>query len=71
MPDHDIDSADCWCRPEFFKACDECSKGCWKCDRGMIWITREEVDDPDLTCVIIHVYEGDVRESDAWLEQRR
>ena len=53
----DTDSGLCWCDPEFFLPCDECEDGagCWKCQKGLIRITREEAQRPDTPpCVIVH-----------------
>ena len=53
---HDTDSLGCWCAPRFYLPCDECERGqgCWKCERGLIELTREQADASDVPLVIVH-----------------
>lgn len=52
--EHVTDGNDCWCGPTFQRPCDECDSGCWKCDGGVIRLTREEADASDAPIVVVH-----------------
>jgi hypothetical protein len=56
--EHDTDSLDCACGPEFFLPCDDHGDGetCWKCvaRRGLVPITREEAEATERSVVIVH-----------------
>jgi len=53
---HDEEGLTCWCAPTYFVNCDECENGdgCWKCDRGKVWITCAEAEAEDRVVVIVH-----------------
>lgn len=53
---HDTETLDCWCGPSIARVCDECagSDGCWKCERGLIHITRNEAEMIDEPLIIGH-----------------
>lgn len=51
---HDTESIDCWCSPRYLKPCDECETGCWKCERGVIPLTREEAEACDDPIIVVH-----------------
>lgn len=43
---HSCDSLDCYCNPQYAVPCDECDgEGCWKCDDGLISLTREDAEE--------------------------
>lgn len=47
-------TAECWCKPLFFKPCDECNgsdAGCWKCDHGGIPVDEYERDNESVLIV--------------------
>lgn len=52
--EHDTDGRDCWCRPAFYRVCDECTDGCWKCDGGKHELTAEEAAATDDVLLIVH-----------------
>lgn len=45
---------DCWCDPKYYKPCDECDTGCWKCEDGRIRLTREQAEAEGGGLVIVH-----------------
>ena len=49
-----VGALDCWCDPKFYKPCDECDTGCWKCKDGRILLTREQASAEDGGLVIVH-----------------
>ena len=65
---HDLNSLDCWCKPQFFVACDECEgladSSCWKCSpitfpdgstvHGLIEVDRDTAALDDVDCIISH-----------------
>jgi len=56
--EHVLTGYDCWCAPRFERPCDECDTGCWKCDRGVIRMTRDEAAVCEFRVVIIHNVRG-------------
>jgi uncharacterized cupin superfamily protein len=42
--EHDTDARDCWCHPTFYRVCDDCEAGCWKCANGKHILTAEEAE---------------------------
>lgn len=52
--EHDTDGRDCWCHPTFYRVCDECEDGCWKCDDGKCELTAEEAAATDDVLLIVH-----------------
>jgi hypothetical protein len=52
--EHVCTGFDCWCLPRYMIPCDECEEGCWKCEGGEIWVTREEAEASDLRVIIVH-----------------
>lgn len=56
--EHDTDSLDCACGPEYLVPCDEhgFDERCWKCEgrNGCVAITREEAEREEVTCIIVH-----------------
>ena len=52
--EHVTHGLDCWCNPLWKLPCDECENGCWKCDRGLIPLTREEAEAAEDPLVIVH-----------------
>lgn len=52
--EHDTDGVDCWCSPTYFRPCDECDAGCWKCTEGRIALTRDEAAADEDPIVIVH-----------------
>lgn len=51
----------CWCGPTFFRPCDECDAGCWKCDGGRIALTKAEAQAAEVPIVIVHDGNGYTR----------
>jgi hypothetical protein len=54
--EHDTDGTDCWCHPTFYRICDDCEEGCWKCDNGKNEISAEEAASADEPLLIVHRY---------------
>lgn len=55
--EHPGEGLDCWCSPRYGLPCDECptdKPGCWKCDGGLITLTRSEAEATDARLVIVH-----------------
>jgi hypothetical protein len=52
--EHDTAGRDCWCGPQFYRVCDDCDAGCWKCERGLILVTPEEAEAIEAPMVIVH-----------------
>lgn len=52
--EHDTDGRDCWCKPTFYRVCDECEDGCWKCNGGKHELTAEEAALTDDALLIVH-----------------
>ena len=58
MTEHDTDSLDCPCGPEFLFPCDEhpFEDRCWKCEtrNGLIPMSRAEADACDYPIIVVH-----------------
>jgi hypothetical protein len=51
---HVTEGLDYWCEPRHCLPCDECDDGCWKCERGLIELSRFEAEEQDGGLVIVH-----------------
>lgn len=49
-----VGALDCWCEPRYCLPCDECDTGCWKCESGLIRLTRDEAEAEDRPIIIVH-----------------
>ena len=59
MTEHDVDSLDCPCGPDYFAPCDEHDDPdatCWRCaaHNGLLPLTRAEADAATDPIVIVH-----------------
>jgi hypothetical protein len=52
--EHDTDGRSCWCGPTFYRVCDDCEDGCWKCNGGKHELTAEEAAATDDVLLIVH-----------------
>ncbi len=52
--EHATDGLDCWCVPTSQLPCDECQDGCWKCEGGVIHLSRAEAEHAPRPLVIVH-----------------
>jgi hypothetical protein len=54
-PGHVTDEThNCWCQPRFYLPCDECENGCYRCDKGLIELTGDQIDAADAALVVVH-----------------
>lgn len=51
---HILHGLDCWCSPRYMLLCDECEDGCWKCDEGLIPLTRAQAEASEAALVVVH-----------------
>jgi hypothetical protein len=56
---HSTDGLDCWCSPRYGLSCTQCTTAeeadaCWKCDGGLLTITRDQAARCPERVIIVH-----------------